>query len=309
MSSIRLLYFGLLALALVIGLALVVRPGMEEPPLPENETKNTTPIRLPESQYGAENAHILQPLWMRKAASSPPVGNLIPIVIVIDDMGHNARLTEAVIGLPAPLTLSFLPYPERAGEQARAARTRGHEIMLHMPMESADNTADEGPDPLLLSHGVQESENRLDAALGTIPDVVGLNNHMGSLYTEDPLHMAWLADMVAERGLLFLDSRTSPRTRGAEAMRTAGVPVLERDVFLDNKREPAAIRRQLDELERTAREQGYAVGIGHPYEETIAVLEDWLTSFSDRGFVLVPASRLLMGADGLSSGAAEVSRR
>ena len=121
---------------------------------------------------------------------------------------------------------------------------------------------------------------------------MGLNNHMGSRFTADPEAMAVVLDEVNLRGMMMLDSVTTPNSVVRELAQSLGVPSTARDVFLDNNRDPALIHQQLDELERIARVTGRAVALGHPYQETIAVLNEWLPAARQRGFRLVPLSRL-----------------
>src|SRR5262249_41152752 len=95
------------------------------------------------------------------------------------------------------------------------------------------------------------------------------------------------------RGLVFLDSRTSPASSGIRLAAAYGVPHLARDVFLDDDQAPAAIVRQLERLEEVARRQGSAVAIGHPHGVTIAALRAWLPHLDAKGLALVPASGIV----------------
>ena len=65
-----------------------------------------------------------------------------------------------------------------------------------------------------------------------------------------------------------------------------------RDVFLDNEPDKERIQAQLLELEKISRRRGYAIGIGHPYDATVAALSEWLDTLPDKGIVLVPLSKV-----------------
>src|SRR3546814_12796399 len=114
---------------------------------------------------------------------------------------------------------------------------------------------------------------------------------MGSRFTASPEGMAQVMDVLKGRGLLFLDSLTAGNSVAGQQAARSGVPYAVRDVFLDNQPDdPAAIRRQLAILEQIARERGYAIGIGHPPDGTVAALAAWIPEIRARGLDLVPTS-------------------
>lgn len=213
------------------------------------------------------------------------------IAIVIDDVGLNRTRADQVIGLNAPLTLAFLPYAEGLSALTDKARAAGHELLVHVPMQPSDASTDPGPNALLTGLSDQQIRERLDKNLGRFDDFVGFNNHMGSSFTADTHGMAVVMAEARRQGLLFLDSRTTTATKGWAMARHYGVPVLERDVFLDNVVEETAIYAQLAKAEDYARTHGSAIVIGHPYPETIAVLHDWLKDTGD--VTVVPLSALV----------------
>lgn len=213
------------------------------------------------------------------------------VAIVIDDLGLLEAATESAIALHPSFTLAFLPYGEKAGELAEKAHKAGHEILLHMPMEPA-GALDPGPDALVTGLAPEEIRHRLGLALDRVPSAMGVNNHMGSLFTSDAEAMAVVLDEINVRGMMVLDSVTTPNSVISDLASAIGVPNGARDVFLDNDRDPALIHQQLDELERIAQVTGRAIGLGHPYRETIAVLQDWYPAAQKRGIRLVPLSRL-----------------
>lgn len=213
------------------------------------------------------------------------------IAVVIDDLGLLEAATETAIALDPGFTLSFLPYGEKSGELAAKARAAGHEVLLHMPMEP-DGLVDPGPDALLIDLTPDQIRTRLGLALSRVPQAMGINNHMGSRFTADADAMAVVLDEVNARGMMMLDSVTTPDSVIGELAQAIGVPNSARDVFLDNDRDPALIHQQLDELERIAQATGKAVALCHPYRETIVVLSAWLPAARQRGFRLVPLSRL-----------------
>lgn len=214
------------------------------------------------------------------------------VAIVIDDMGLDRPRAMRAIGLPAPLTLSFLPYGRDAPALAVLARQRGHEILLHMPMQPMGGDSP-GPHALTVDLAAVEIRGRVGAALDRFGDAVGLNNHMGSRFTVDRRLMGPLMEELRARGLVFVDSRTAAESRGSEAAGHAGVPLAMRDVFLDNEATVEAVNRQLREVERIARRRGHAVAIGHPHDATFAALAAWLPGLQEKGLQAVPVTTII----------------
>ncbi|NYZ17452.1 divergent polysaccharide deacetylase family protein, partial [Azospirillum sp. RWY-5-1] len=233
------------------------------------------------------------PPWLKNAvpAKMPPAGHPA-VVIVIDDLGVDRKRSNRVVQLPGPLTLAWLPYARELPEQARAARARGHELLIHVPMEPSVK-ADPGPNALLVTLDRPEIAKRLEQAFASFDGYVGINNHMGSRFTADRARMAPVIAELHRRGLLWLDSRTTPNSAGLTLAQEQGVPHLGRDVFLDNEQSVPAIRAELARLESVARKQGWGVAIGHPHDTTIEALASWLPDAQKRGFTLVPVSAVV----------------
>ncbi|KYO51896.1 divergent polysaccharide deacetylase family protein [Tistrella mobilis] len=233
-----------------------------------------------------------KPAWQRYAMPAPVAPKGPRIAIVIDDMGVNKPQTAAAIGLPSPITFAFLPYAQDVAGQAAKARAAGHELIVHMPMQP-QGPADPGPGALNPAVPVAENVKRLKHNLEAFGAYVGINNHMGSRATEDtPLMAAVMAELKA-RGLMFLDSRTTAKSVGSKAAISAGIPNVQRDVFLDHEIDERKIAAQLDRLEAIARRHGAAIAIGHPHPETLKVLNRWLPAAQARGIVFVPLTALV----------------
>jgi len=232
------------------------------------------------------------PAWLKNAVPAHPRGDRPAIAVVIDDLGVDRKRSARTVKLPAPLTLAWLPYAQELRAQTRAAREAGHELMLHMPMEPSVH-ADPGPDALLVGLSRNEIQRRFTQALASFEGYVGVNNHMGSRFTADRNSMAPVLTEVQRRGLLWLDSRTSSSNVAASLAGELQMPFAGRDVFLDNVETVAAVRAQLAKTEAVARQQGYAIAIGHPHDSTLEALAAWLPEVQKRGFVLVPVSAVV----------------
>ncbi len=235
-------------------------------------------------------ASVSAPAWRRHAVPAPDAAGRPMIALVIDDMGMDRKRSRQAIALKGPLTLAFLSYAPDLENQAAAAKAAGHELLVHMSMEPADPEVDAGPNVLRTTHDAAEVRRRLVRGLSRFEAFVGINNHMGSKFTADEAAMRVVMAELRDRGLLFLDSRTSRRTVGPRLARQLGVPFAERNIFLDNVNQVAAVKARLVETERLARRQGFAVAIGHTRSATMEALAQWLPGLADKGFVLVPVS-------------------
>ncbi|PWC55817.1 divergent polysaccharide deacetylase family protein [Azospirillum sp. TSO22-1] len=230
--------------------------------------------------------------WLRNAVPAPPSAGRPVIAVVIDDLGLDRKRSARTVKLPAPLTLAWLPYAQDLREQTKAAHAAGHELMLHIPMEPSVQ-ADPGPEALLVRLSRDEIVRRFANALASFDGYVGVNNHMGSRFTADRAAMAPVLAEVQRRGLLWLDSRTSPSTVAATLAGELKLPFAGRDVFLDNVETVSAVRAQLAKTEAVARQHGSAIAIGHPHDATVEALAAWLPEVRKRGFVLVPVSAVV----------------
>lgn len=215
------------------------------------------------------------------------------IAIVIDDMGVDRKRSQKVIDLKGPLTTSFMTYAHDVADQAKESRQHGHELLVHFPMEPQSPNIDPGPDVLRTTMSSDQIEKRLDAGLSRFSGYVGINNHMGSKFTEYAPGMTEVMKVLKKRGLLFLDSRTTAKSVGIDLAAKYGVPHADRHVFLDNQQNVAAILKQLAHVERIARKIGYAIAIGHPHDTTIQALKQWLPTLQAKGLVLVPLSTIV----------------
>lgn len=216
------------------------------------------------------------------------------ISIIIDDLGYDYARGKQVLRLPAPVTLSILPETPHARKLSREAAARGHEVMLHLPMQAVavHHPAETGA--LTIDTLESEFKSTLVRYLETYPEAAGINNHMGSLLTRHPGHMAWLMQTLAMRdGLYFVDSRTTDKTVAATIAAEYAIPHTSRNVFLDNEPTEKAIRAQLWRLARMAKREGQALAIGHPHPATIRVLKQMLPQLEAKGFEIVPVSRYI----------------
>lgn len=216
------------------------------------------------------------------------------LTVIMDDLGRSTATAEALLALPEAVTFAILPDEPKAVRVAEMAHAAGHEVMLHVPMEPHGYpAANPGDEALFVKYSDSEIRTRFDTLLARIPYVAGANNHMGSRFTEDARALAPVMQTLREKGLFFIDSITTGKSMVTEAAHRAGVATLNRDVFLDNVAEVEAIRREIRRLVNKARTLGMAIGICHPYPETLEALRRELPEMRGRGITVVPVSVLL----------------
>ncbi|MBL1147905.1 MAG: divergent polysaccharide deacetylase family protein [Pseudomonadota bacterium] len=248
------------------------------------------------------------PAWLKNAVAVPARGmrhelakngsaatlpSPVLIAIVIDDMGLGSSYNDDVLNLPAPLTLSYLPYGENLPQQTAAAHDKGHELMVHMPMQPDSHATDPGPAALRAGQKHDEMLKNLRRNLEQFDGYVGINNHMGSLLSRDSDAMKLVMAELKTRGLLYVDSRTTPESLGEKTAEDYGVPTAARDVFLDHEETPEFVAAALLRLEREALKNGSAIAIGHPKGVTVAALRDWLPKAQKKGFRIVPVTEII----------------
>lgn len=223
-----------------------------------------------------------------------PPPTLARVAIVIDDFGQDLEMAKKFLEIPLPVTFSVLPYQSHSREIAQLAHDRHREVLLHLPMEPHGYPkTNPGDGALLLSMTQDQMQQTLESALDSSPFASGVNNHMGSRFTEDTRSMKILLRELQERNLYFLDSYTSPKSTGWAAARDFRMPVGRRDIFLDHEVKEEFTRAQIQQLIRKAKIQGTAIAIGHPHDSTLRVLRESAGKFREAGIAVVPAGQLV----------------
>ena len=213
------------------------------------------------------------------------------LALIIDDIGYR-HTDKAVLALPNTVTLAVLPHTPLGKELANAGHQKGHEIMLHLPMQALNGkTLGLGG----LTNTMTEAQIRTSVidAINSVPFAKGANNHMGSLLTQLDDPMLWVMETLKQKQLYFVDSMTTRFTKAGDNADKLGIPLLKRQLFLDNDTSADALERQFNLMISQAHTQGSLVVIAHPYPETMRFLEANLHRLKTEGIDLVPASSLL----------------
>ena len=202
------------------------------------------------------------------------------LAIVIDDVGYHSKEDAAIFAMPREISVAIIPAAPYARARNQEAKSQGRDILIHMPMQpvSAVKIEDGG-----LHLGMSEAQvnDRVNTAKNIVRDAIGMNNHMGSAATADPQLMTYLMTALQEKHLFFLDSRTIGKSVAGKIAKEQGVRSLDRHIFLDDSNEFADVQRQFKAAIHYARKHGSAIAIGHPRQNTIAVLQAGLRNLPE----------------------------
>lgn len=254
---------------------------------------------LEKSRYGMIPvvAGDLKPFNVYAADADRAKAAKMPVVaIVIGGLGVGAAKTnDAIMKLPAAVTLAFTPYGSDPGKLAERARAQRHEIFLQIPMEPYDfPDNDPGPQTLLTSLSADQNMDRLYWHLSRMQGYAGLTNFMGARFIATEPAMQPIIREAAKRGLGFFDDGSSPRSIASQAAANQAMPFGKGDIAIDVVPTPTEIDRALNRLESAARERGIAVGTASALPVSIERIGAWTKSLADRGILLVPLTTAML---------------
>lgn len=216
------------------------------------------------------------------------------LAIIIDDMGSSLAEARSLAAINVPLTFAIIPGLRVDTEVATFAAANKIETMIHVPMQSKEWPARRlEANGLLVSMDADELQELVSGFIYRFPGAVGVNNHMGSEFTEHEDKMLPVLQTLKKNDLFFVDSVTSPESSGLRVAQRIGVRSARRNVFLDNEQDRAYILGQLGQAARLARKNGSAIAICHPHKATITALAAALPGLAAKGVLLVPASQLV----------------
>jgi polysaccharide deacetylase 2 family uncharacterized protein YibQ len=268
---------------------------------PQRQTVAAATPQAAEPALAAATAAPAAPSPEAALASAPPApaatlgaesGNRPRLAIIIDDCGQWPDTERAFLALPFPLTLSVLPHVRFGSAIARDASAAGKGVMLHLPMQTVSGRYP-GPGTITTTMGDAAIRSEVASDLAELPQARGVNNHEGSLATQDARVMGDIADVLVHDRQFFIDSRTSSASVGESVARGRGVLSASRSVFLDNVDDQTAIEARLREAVADAIATGSAIAIGHPRPATLAAVRNLGPTFAADGVELTLASALV----------------
>lgn len=223
-----------------------------------------------------------------KQAASVEKRGTARMAIVLDDFGNAYDIVETYNSMGIPLTYAVLPYEKYSAAVANAGAAAGQDIMVHLPMESESNVT---PESTTIRTGMSDSEVKTTTnnALASVPHAIGVNNHQGSKATADSRVMADVMSVVSNRGMFFLDSRTSSASVAQSTARKYGIPTGANELFLDNSSAVADIEARLQQAADIAFDSssGYVVVIGHARPNTATALQNMYKKLQAEGIEFI----------------------
>ena len=225
-------------------------------------------------------------------APRPKVDNRPKLAIVIDDIGEDMGVLKGLLKLDFPVNMAVWPNATHTRASVELIAQNRQDILIHFPMEPKGFPRyNPGDDALFIKMSEKEIQDRIRMSVVKIPEAIGVNNHMGSSFTANEAGMDAALAAFKRHGLFFLDSLTTSKSIARSVAMKNAIPFYERDVFIDNVKDVPLIIRQLGKAQAVARQQGYAVAIGHPYRETLQALKQFQKD-RDVGIDVVPISRI-----------------
>jgi len=214
------------------------------------------------------------------------------IAIVVGGLGVSQTGTQrAIEKLPPEVTLGFASGGNSLGRWMQAARQKGHELVMQVPLEPFDYpNVDPGRNTLTVDGGAEANLENLRWALSRTTNYTGVMNYMGARFTADAGAMAPVMDELGKRGLLYLDDGSSARSLAPELALKAAVPLAAADGAIDAVRDRGEILKKLDEMERVARAKGFALATGSAFDVTVDAVSSWVEEAKKRGIEIVPVS-------------------
>ena len=221
------------------------------------------------------------------------------MAIVIDDFGYDRKGVDEMLDLNCTLTCAVMPHLEFSEADANRAHEKGHEVILHMPMEAYGNLPLSWYGPLFIANidSKEVAYNKVNEALNSIPYVNGMNIHMGTALSHNKSLMKEIMRCTKERNLVFLDSKTIENSVCPEIAKEINAPFLERDFFLEvgGASYSTAMRRMAEAI-NYCKANGECIVIGHigavGQDLTAKAIRDSLPEIEKAGIEIVPLSAL-----------------
>jgi len=255
---------------------------------------NEIELEVKESEETTYDSEQYIDLIVNDLAFSEEEANFSPkVAFIIDDLGYETGVAKKIMELEFPVALSILPFLQYSEFLAEEGRKNNQEIMLHLPMESSNSSANPGPGAIKSYMTEEEIRQAIRDCILNFPYIIGANNHMGSKITEDREIMEIVLEEIKGYSLFFIDSITTKDSIAYEVAQEMEIKSAVRSVFLDNENDMEYIKGQMLEVQETALREGEVIAIGHSRINTFYVLKRMVPELIKVGIEIVPVSELV----------------
>ena len=220
------------------------------------------------------------------------IKQLAKVAIVLDDFGYNMQNLTAIFELETPITFSILPHLGYSKRVAEKALQENCQVILHLPLEPHKENKRLEKRTILCSMDKEEVVQLMDAAIASVPGLVGISNHMGSKATEDEVLMSIVLEKVRKDNLFFMDNLVTSNSVCKNTAHKTRTRFIQRSVFLDNESGLGYIKNQINELQDLALKTGWAVGVGHDRPNTVLAIKELIPEMKKSGIKFVFLSEL-----------------
>jgi len=294
----------IIALVIILVIAFIIsdlfnKSIKEENNLHNNQSANLTTtneieLEVKESEETTYDSEQYTDLIINDLASSEEEIHFSPkVAFIIDDLGYETEVAKKMIELEFPITLSILPFLRYSEFIAEEGRKNNQEIMLHLPMEPSNSSANPGPGAIQSNMSEEEIRQAVRDCILNFPYIIGVNNHMGSKITENREIMEMALEEIKGYNLFFIDSMTSKDSIAYEVAQEMEIKSAKRSVFLDNENDMEYIKEQMLKVQEIALREGEAIAIGHSRINTFYVLKRMIPELIKAGIEIVPVSELV----------------
>lgn len=246
------------------------------PATPSQDVETTFPQPVPDSTAPPAAPSGTTPATRPVPDPHKPPRGSGRLAIVIDDLGESINAARKLTSLSYPVTFAIWPRASHTRQVAEIGTQKGAEIIIHQPMEPEGYPGvHPGPGTVFVHMTPDQIRTVIYENLRLVPEAVGINNHMGSRFTQNRTAVQAAIKELQEHNLFVLDSWTHSKSVLFDEARNAGMITYKRSVFIDVIRDVSSIVHQLEKAERIALTTGQAIAIGHPLPETLAALKAW----------------------------------
>lgn len=255
-------------------------------PAPKKEEPKPEPKPAPKEEAAPAPVAVPTAAPQADGFGFVPAKNGAVLCVVFDDGGQNVSQLKKCVALPFPVTVAVLPRLAHSAESARIVRQSKNEVILHQPMQAMNLNVNPGAGAIKPDMTENEVFATLSQNIAEIAPIAGMNNHEGSLITENEVLVSFILQAASEKGIYFLDSRTSSATKVPSVAMEMGMGWYQRDIFLDNQKTRENYLAELKKGLDIANKKGHVIMIGHVWsaESLPAFLEEAYPELALKGY-------------------------